>query len=65
WGADPFSRGSYSFPAIGSRRGDRQLLAAPIADRVFFAGEATHEDYSGTVHGALLSGWRAASRILG
>jgi len=65
WASDPFARGSYSFAAVGSRRGDRQLLAAPIDDHLYFAGEATHEDYSGTVHGALLSGWREARRILG
>ncbi len=64
WASDPFARGSYSFPAVGSRRGDRRLLAEPIRDRVYFAGEAAHEDYSGTVHGALLSGWREARRIL-
>ncbi|MFN7762904.1 MAG: FAD-dependent oxidoreductase, partial [Pseudanabaena sp.] len=34
-----------------------------IGDRVFFAGEATYGKYIGTVHGALLSGEREASRI--
>lgn len=63
WASDPFARGSYSFPALGCRAGDRQALADPVDNRVHFAGEATHEHYSGTVHGALLSGWREAARI--
>jgi hypothetical protein len=32
--------------------------------RVFYAGEATHDVYRGTVHGAFLSGIREADRIL-
>ncbi len=65
WAADPFARGSYSFPGVGALRDDRKTLAAPVQGRLYFAGEATHADYSGTVHGALLSGWREARRILG
>lgn len=30
---------------------------------LFFAGEATHNHYYSTVHGALESGWREAKRI--
>lgn len=29
-----------------------------------FAGEATHDHYYSTVHGAIESGWREADRIL-
>ena len=65
WASDPYARGSYSYPAVGSSSKDRLALAAPIAERVHFAGEATSADMSGTVHGALLSGWREASKILG
>lgn len=64
WGTDPFARGSYSFPPVGSRPGDYRALAAPVAGRVHFAGEATEPDYHTTVHGALLSGRREARRIL-
>jgi monoamine oxidase len=39
-------------------------LAQPVADRLFFAGEATHRDHPSTVHGAYLSGLRAAEAIL-
>ena len=64
WGSDPFAQGSYSSPGIGSSNADRDTLAEPIADRLFFAGEATIRDYSATVHGAYLSGQRAAEQIL-
>ena len=30
---------------------------------VFFTGEATHDDYPATVHGAFLSGVHAAEQI--
>jgi monoamine oxidase len=41
----------------------RQALARPIADRIFFAGEATSVDHFGTTHGAYLSGLRVAAEI--
>lgn len=63
WGADPFAGGAYSFLAAGADLADYDALAAPVAGRLFFAGEATHRDYSATVHGALLSGERAAREI--
>ena len=63
WAADPFSLGSYSFNALGSRPGMRDDLAKSIDNRVFFAGEATDRNYFGTVHGAYLSGLRAADEI--
>jgi len=65
WAADPYARGSYSFLAVGSSPGDQRALAEPISDRVAFAGEATHEEFFATVHGAYLSGLREAERILG
>lgn len=41
----------------------RVRLAQPLADVVFFAGEATSIDYAGTVSGALESGLRAADTL--
>jgi len=64
WAADPYARGSYSFAAVGSSPADRDALAAPVGGRLFFAGEATYRDYPSTVHGAYLSGRRAAANIL-
>lgn len=65
WASDPFAFGSYSFPAVGTNRQTREALAEPVANRLFFAGEATEPGYSATVHGAYMSGQREAERILG
>ncbi|MFO0612636.1 MAG: FAD-dependent oxidoreductase [Polyangiaceae bacterium] len=64
WGKDPFALGSYSHLAVGAKVSDRESLAQPVAERLFFAGEATESDYPATVTGALLSGRREAARVL-
>jgi len=64
WAADPFARGSYSYLHVGASTDDHDLLGTP-SGRVQLAGEATWGDDPATVHGALLSGLRAASRLLG
>jgi polyamine oxidase len=64
WNSDEFSRGSYSHMSVESKDGDRERLAEPVLERLFFAGEATESTMSGTVHGALVSGLREAARIL-
>ncbi len=63
WQRDPFSRGAYSYVAVGGGTA-RADLAAPIEDTLFIAGEATDPDEAGTVTGALQSGERAAREIL-
>jgi len=63
WRSDPWSRGSYCFPALGQSMADFDRLAAPVADRVLFAGEATSRPYFGTVHGAVHSAIREATRL--
>jgi monoamine oxidase len=63
WSTDPWSRGAYSYSAVGMGRA-RAELAAPLADTLFFAGEATAAGgHIATVHGAIESGLRAASQI--
>ncbi|MEY4768882.1 MAG: hypothetical protein RL637_1521 [Pseudomonadota bacterium] len=64
WVSDPFSRGSYSYNAVGSTPQMRKNLAAALQQSVFFAGEASNVHYFGTAHGAYLSGLRAAQEIL-
>lgn len=64
WKSEKYSQGSYSFQKIGSNELSRADLTAPLYDKVFFAGEATHELYSGTTHGALMSGFDAALSVL-
>lgn len=64
WTTDPYALGAYSFLKRGSSPEDRLTLATPVASRLFFAGEATHPDFPATVHGALLSGRRAAAEVM-
>jgi monoamine oxidase len=63
WQADPFARGGYSYVKVGGT-GAREKLAAPLDETLYFAGEATDTEQSGTVGGALASGMRAAREIL-
>jgi monoamine oxidase len=64
WQSDPYAAGAYSYVRVGGA-GARKSLAAPLADTLFFAGEATdYEGESGTVAGALQSGLRAAREVL-
>jgi len=64
WNVDPYARGSYSYNPLGSTPRMRTDLASNVGNRLFFAGEATDSSYFQTVHGAYLSGMRAASEIL-
>jgi monoamine oxidase len=64
WTKDPFSRGAYSYTGVGGTAAHR-ALARPVAGTLFFAGEATDPDQTGTVAGAIASGQRAANEILG
>lgn len=64
WSKENFIKGAYSYPKPGSE-GAREILAAPIDNKVYFAGEATHtEGHFGTVHGAMETGYRAAYEVL-
>jgi predicted NAD/FAD-dependent oxidoreductase len=64
WGDDPFAHGSYSFLPPGATSDHRLALAAPVDHRLFFAGEATEVQFPATVHGAILSGRRAAAEVI-
>jgi monoamine oxidase len=62
WQADPFSRGAYSYVAVGGLGAPRRL-ARPVAGTLFFAGEATSLEETGTVSGAIASGVEAAGKV--
>lgn len=64
WVSDPHTRGSYSFTSIDTRMEHFDRLAGAVG-RVHFAGEHTSREYFSTVHGAYLSGMRAAREIVG
>ncbi|MGP8119189.1 MAG: flavin monoamine oxidase family protein [Xanthobacteraceae bacterium] len=63
WAHDPYARGSYSH-ALPGHAGNRALLAAPVDNRLFFAGEATSPNFFSTAHGARDSGERAAKEAM-
>lgn len=63
WGADPFARGSYSY-ALPGKADERAVLAAPVDQRLFFAGEACSRGDFSTAHGAWLTGVAAADQVL-
>ena len=64
WTTEPFVRGLYSFPLAHTEPRHREALAASLGGKLFFAGEATDlEGHSGTVHGAIESGRRAAAEV--
>ena len=63
WGKDRFARGSYSYVGAGSLPGDYDAMATPYGN-LHFAGEATCATHPATVHGAYISGLRAASEVI-
>lgn len=63
WGADPYAMMGYSYNPVGGV-GLRDVLAEPVNNVLFFAGEATNKIRPATVHGALESGVRAAEEVL-
>lgn len=63
WGVDPFAGGSYSH-ALPGFAGARATLAAPVDQRLFFAGEACSPHAFSTAHGAWRTGEAAAEAVL-
>ncbi|KAM9848060.1 peroxisomal N(1)-acetyl-spermine/spermidine oxidase [Aulostomus maculatus] len=72
WFHDPWTCGSYSYPRKGCSAQDLENMMEPLPTKtshsqplqVLFAGEATHPCFFSTVHGALLTGWREADRLI-
>jgi monoamine oxidase len=63
WEHDPFSSGAYSYSVVGGSEAP-SWLARPLRRTLFFAGEAADSEGStGTVHGAMASGRRAARQV--
>jgi monoamine oxidase len=62
WNDAPYTRGAMSAALPGGQL-SRRIMMEPLGS-LFFAGEAVHETQWGTVHGAWLSGERAADAAL-
>jgi monoamine oxidase len=59
WTADPWSACAWTYAPPGAH-GARAVLQQPVAERIFFAGEATSLSQWGTIGGAWAEGERAA-----
>ncbi len=64
WTNDPFSLGSYSYIPLGAAATDMEAIAGLFSPNLILAGEHTVPQFFGTVHAALISGRRAAGRVL-
>ena len=62
WAGDRWARGSYSAARPGFAH-CRAVLGQPVAERVFFAGDACTTDTFGEIRGAWASGVEAARRV--
>lgn len=62
WWTDPFSLGSYSV-CLPGHAAARDVLAEPVGDRLWFAGEATAGGGAMTAGGATLAGRTAAAAV--
>ncbi|MFL5051810.1 MAG: flavin monoamine oxidase family protein [Xanthobacteraceae bacterium] len=63
WAKEPWALGAFSAAQVGGQP-SRRILMEPLANRVYFAGEAVHETQWGTLGGAWDSGERAAEAVL-
>jgi monoamine oxidase len=63
WNNEPWVLGAASSAAPGAQSA-RRILMEPLQNRIFLAGEASHETAWGTVGGAWESGDRAADAVV-
>lgn len=63
WGEDPWTLGSYASADPGYTH-MRRHLRRPVAERIFFAGEACHPSMWATCGGAYLSGIDTAQEVI-
>ncbi|GFR77894.1 lysine-specific histone demethylase-like protein 2 [Elysia marginata] len=64
WVSDSWSMGAGTYPRVGSNPAMWDIFSEPMCPGVYFAGEHTSFVNHGTVHGAYLSGLRAASQVM-
>jgi monoamine oxidase len=65
WQTDPFSRGAYVYVPPGWTSEELDELAAPVGERLLFAGEHTLRIHWATMQSGYHSGLREAARIIG
>ena len=62
WDSNPWTRGAYA-AALPGHHGARAELARPVADRIYFAGEATAAPWYQLAGGAWLNGRSVAREV--
>jgi monoamine oxidase len=63
WNKDPWTLGAFSSAPPGAQEA-RKALSEPLKDVVWFAGEAVHQTFWGTVGGAWQNGERVADAVI-
>ena len=63
WADDPWALGAYAAATPGNLK-SRQALSQPVAERLFFAGEAVIPEWATQATAAWLSGRQAAEDII-
>lgn len=63
WAADPWCRGASVFLPPGADPAALDALPQPLHEKLWFAGDAFSRRFPGTIHGAWMSGIKAASRL--
>ena len=64
WSKEPFIGGSYALGYENRGQNIRDILE-PLNDKVYFAGEAIHDEWQSTVNGACESGYEVVKNLLG
>lgn len=63
WKNEPYSLGAYSYATLGGKEA-KELLATPVEDTIYFAGEGVYNgEHIATVEAALTDGVRVAKEI--
>jgi monoamine oxidase len=65
WHTNPFSLGAYPHIKPGSDLSACSIIAEPVGEKVYFAGDTTTKEYMATAHSAYISGLEAAHRLEG
>lgn len=64
WSAEPYIQGAYSYDFEGNQRSIVDAIKEPVANKLYFAGEALSIDNQATVHGACESAYSMVALML-
>eukprot|EP00993_Chasmostoma_nieuportense_P000263 NODE_1244_length_1588_cov_18.096509_g1174_i0.p1 GENE.NODE_1244_length_1588_cov_18.096509_g1174_i0~~NODE_1244_length_1588_cov_18.096509_g1174_i0.p1 ORF type:complete len:505 (+),score=87.73 NODE_1244_length_1588_cov_18.096509_g1174_i0:25-1539(+) len=64
WSSSPYTKGGYAHWRVDASFEDNLQFEKDVKRALFFAGEHTHWEYYGNVHGAYSSGEKAVHRLL-